>query len=218
MRGKPRDSGLRLKYIGITPAHAGKTHNGGIQSVRQADHPRACGENSLARVGVAESAGSPPRMRGKPVSSASRSGSRRITPAHAGKTHASCWAQISLTDHPRACGENVDFKYARGGAYGSPPRMRGKLCRARRAPLQQRITPAHAGKTVGRRVKIPRVPDHPRACGENLPTGSGVDRASGSPPRMRGKPMLPARLPPVQRITPAHAGKTAMFPTADSGE
>ena len=67
----PQVRGKRIAAINpsttprITPAGAGKTQYHKDKKNKRQDHPRRCGENSLARVGVAESAGSPPQVRGK---------------------------------------------------------------------------------------------------------------------------------------------------------
>ena len=45
--------------------------------------------------------------------------------------------------------------------------MRGKPANKLKELKGFRITPAHAGKTLGAKVKIPFGKDHPRACGEN---------------------------------------------------
>ena len=45
--------------------------------------------------------------------------------------------------------------------------MRGKPSAARRDSSIPRITPAHAGKTLGIGRELYTAPDHPRACGEN---------------------------------------------------
>ena len=71
-----------------------------------------------------------------------------------------------------------------------------------------RITPAHAGKTVGRFISAGCTADHPRACGENLLPAKTEKRENGSPPRMRGKLRRSGAKAPQIRITPAHAGKT----------
>ena len=73
------------------------------------------------------------------------------------------------------------------------------------------ITPAHAGKTAEEMVLKTVHEDHPRACGENLTANSSSHAWTGSPPRMRGKPWNRISLAMRQRITPAHAGKTASF-------
>ena len=74
--------------------------------------------------------------------------------------------------------------------------------------MPRRITPAHAGKTAGGRLCLYDGWDHPRACGENNSLLRYRGTASGSPPRMRGKPWSAPPPPAVGRITPAHAGKT----------
>ena len=50
----------------IIPAHAGQTHGGVIVAVPSTDHPRACGANPNTVIPVTATAGSSPRMRGKP--------------------------------------------------------------------------------------------------------------------------------------------------------
>ena len=71
---------------------------------------------------------------------------------------------------------------------GSPPQVRGKHYRARRARQRFGITPAGAGKTC--------LSQHPRQT------------HGGSPPQVRGK--LPSSIASsiLYRITPAGAGKT----------
>ena len=50
------------------------------------DHPRGCGENHAPRKIIVAHNGSPPRMRGKPLSANGYEVGKRITPADAGKT------------------------------------------------------------------------------------------------------------------------------------
>ena len=71
-----------------------------------ADHPRACGENSLVSEIEHGALGSPPRMRGKLAAKDRLKAAERITPAHAGKTRNASNSWKILEDHPRACGEN----------------------------------------------------------------------------------------------------------------
>ena len=69
MRGKLlRDSHKQLSG-GITPAHAGKTEACHSNRRVYQDHPRACGENWQAVLLSRSVLGSPPRMRGKLLSS-----------------------------------------------------------------------------------------------------------------------------------------------------
>ena len=113
---------------------------------------------------------------------------QRITPAHAGKTSYNVLMTPPPSDHPRTCGENRLLRELLLCHFGSPPHMRGKRVYQLRTGLFQRITPAHAGKTVYTVVAIVLFTDHPRTCGENSLEAVG-------------------RLP-LLRITPAHAGKT----------
>ena len=106
MRGKVACTRKAASPFRITPAYAGK---------RTADH---CDPQRRL--------GSPPRMRGKVAMRCPPMYSGRITPAYAGKRMVvrSWWPRSK--DHPRVCGEKVDFGILRGLFLGSPPRMRGK--------------------------------------------------------------------------------------------
>ena len=167
MRGKQRREIERMKYVRITPAHAGKTISFDCLAFIVADHPRACGENVNNIISFTINSGSPPRMRGKPRVPLVKNFFPRITPAHAGKTfHKGIFCQF-LTDHPRACGENLVRVVIDNLQNGSPPRMRGKLLNNQTTSTKTRITPAHAGKTCAPKRPLRPRPDHPRACGEN---------------------------------------------------
>ena len=187
MRGKRRAIQPGTGRKRITPAHAGKTEICAMHEAWLKDHPRACGENTGVDRNAYAADGSPPRMRGKRTFDAIMSSFCRITPAHAGKTGVGLPALLLFQDHPRACGENFHFAIAIGADAGSPPRMRGKPAVILKPPLQPRITPAHAGKTIFYSSPRGRCPDHPRACGENSVASGVIAVMRGSPPRMRGK-------------------------------
>ena len=87
--------------------------------------------------------------------------------------------------------------------------MRGKPYRYGAGSAHQRITPAHAGKTIVGSYAVTRFRDHPRACGENKEQVLQDFFSGGSPPRMRGKLEYRVEGETNLRITPAHAGKTA---------
>ena len=147
MRGKLSTS-LRAGKAGrLIPAHAGKTAHLASGDAPAPAHPRACGENlKFGSVG-SEMEGSSPRMRGKPIGSASTAGMPRLIPAHAGKTPRPSSSPKPMWAHPRACGEN-----GREGEYvrtveGSSPRMRGKPIRQTGTVRAAWLIPAHAGKT-----------------------------------------------------------------------
>ena len=208
MRGKRRNSSLTPHLLRITPAHAGKTPMSFFSCSYSPDHPRACGENVSARFCQSVSIGSPPRMRGKHYTAYTPTGMSRITPAHAGKTFVLHVYLVTVPDHPRACGENVSNVPLPVGSRGSPPRMRGKRWKMIEYQSGERITPAHAGKTLLIHWQKEIDTDHPRACGENRRLSSTDQSMVGSPPRMRGKLPPPCCRRRIPRITPAHAGKT----------
>ena len=153
--------------------------------------------------------GSPPRVRGKRNLLAHTAARCGITPACAGKTICSFVNPNASRDHPRVCGENgtsgTTFPYT----LGSPPRVRGKLCRQNFHLFRVGITPACAGKTLKERRPNEGRGDHPRVCGENAISPRHAHRRAGSPPRVRGKPRAPLRSRVAVGITPACAGKTS---------
>ena len=85
MRGKGLVVRAALPARRITPAYAGKSRAviGGGHALQ--DHPRVCGEKTLAGLLHITAEGSPPRMRGKASRMWSSTALYRITPAYAGK-------------------------------------------------------------------------------------------------------------------------------------
>ena len=73
---------------------------------------------------------------------------------------------------------------------------------------RNRITPAHAGKSLQSGYRRHRSRDHPCACGEKITDETIGTVIQGSPPRMRGKARHHATDDNVHRITPAYAGKS----------
>ena len=147
-------------------------------------------------------------MRGKRAPSATHTRSGRIIPAHAGQTRRTCNYGCSCSDHPRACGANVDQTTIATRENGSSPRMRGKQILLVPLCAVLRIIPAHAGQTSEIRAVICKPSDHPRACGANVMGASGEACKVGSSPRMRGKPGQVEESGTAVRIIPAHAGQT----------
>ena len=148
-------------------------------------------------------------MRGKRISCIRHAPRPRITPADAGKTALGGVSWRYREDHPRGCGENRQDDELREKEIGSPPRMRGKLLSAFGQSSPLRITPADAGKTVFGTDRRTAAEDHPRGCGENCLQELKTKDLTGSPPRMRGKPVRNLAIKQLSRITPADAGKTA---------
>ena len=148
MRGKPGQTSPLESAMRIIPAHAGQTPSPRVQARQLADHPRACGANSVALCRAAMMYGSSPRMRGKRPEHRGPNGRGRIIPAHAGQTHSGHAAFMLDTDHPRACGANPITRFIYKCSSGSSPRMRGKHVTCTCPLMSKRIIPAHAGQTV----------------------------------------------------------------------
>ena len=134
--------------LGITPAHAGNTAFTSSSVGGSGDHPRACGEYQRSEHYNVIVLGSPPRMRGILDNYLPLSGGTGITPAHAGNTEGHEVWLLPAKDHPRACGEYLLAFSKDSACIGSPPRMRGILCRCPCNTTAAGITPAHAGNTL----------------------------------------------------------------------
>ena len=91
---------------------------------------------------------------------------------------------------------------------GSSPLTRGKLGDLPKDCLATRLIPAHAGKTLPCTSLLPKKRAHPRSRGENTLPSWQPTLCEGSSPLTRGKPGEPGRPPRVDRLIPAHAGKT----------
>ena len=85
--------------------------------------------------------------------------------------------------------------------------MRGKVQQQPPAALGTGITPAYAGKSHCCGTVAAPDRDHPRVCGEKSWRWMTRRRATGSPPRMRGKASPSPHRGQQARITPAYAGK-----------
>ena len=85
MRGKDVYTVLKINPSGITPAYAGKRQSWTSATWLQRDHPRVCGEKFPTSSLWQTVPGSPPRVRGKVISSLQCDFLSGITPAYAGK-------------------------------------------------------------------------------------------------------------------------------------
>ena len=175
------------------------------------DHPRACGANAARLTPRRFPSGSSPRMRGKLVPNRNALSARRIIPAHAGQTSRRTRLLRLVSDHPRACGANLDLRRTEQHQFGSSPRMRGKRTPAMPPSCSMRIIPAHAGQTTISQTVTPSWTDHPRACGANAYAEALPKATTGSSPRMRGKLARDHAGDVAARIIPAHAGQTVRF-------
>ena len=170
-----------------------------------------CGEKDVPLRMLSTGEGSPPRVRGKADCYNVPKCGIGITPACAGKSF-KLYHRISVPeDHPRVCGEKFSDISSMFMDEGSPPRVRGKGTHPHLASLQPRITPACAGKSRMWRQTAEGIGDHPRVCGEKKLFLHGLDSFGGSPPRVRGKAIVPNVEENARGITPACAGKSLGF-------
>ena len=207
MRGKGVVHVFVPEKFGITPAYAGKRRDFSYTQLHGKDHPRTCGEKAASRAIPSSGqghprtcgekfgkwstkgriTGSPPRMRGKDVTSVIRNCTARITPAHAGKRqHQGLYPQAGRVtpahagkrrsapprcrppeDHPRMCGEKQLRQAIAVQHIGSPPHVRGKV------------------RLSGCLLHCSG--DHPRMCGEKEVESVFIVAVVGSPPHVRGK-------------------------------
>ena len=147
VRGKLCGKQVGRCRVRIIPARAGQTRWPGSRRCAPTDHPRACGANKTGIHLASYQVGSSPRVRGKLIAVRGQCLRPRIIPARAGQTSTSLRGIRPSQDHPRACGANAvnwpNFAFA----FGSSPRVRGKLIDSSRIELSFRIIPARAGQT-----------------------------------------------------------------------
>ena len=156
----------------------------------------------------ASAGGSSPLTRGKRVWERASESAGRLIPAHAGKTVTRCHARCHARAHPRSRGENTFPMFSVIFHIGSSPLTRGKRPHIRRFVGEERLIPAHAGKTSGLTRPPKPASAHPRSRGENALTEYAVDDDVGSSPLTRGKHYGCADRRAHARLIPAHAGKT----------
>ena len=107
MRERPESMEQKWVEARITPARAGKTHQGYDETDDDRDHPRSCGKDTaIARYNM-RLPGSPPLVRERPPCPLKKRKSYRITPARAGKTLVQLVDKGQDRDHPRSCGKDV---------------------------------------------------------------------------------------------------------------
>ena len=159
--------------------------------------------------------GSSPLTRGKHVRLSPLADDQRLIPAHAGKTAIRAETVDGIRAHPRSRGENASASLWMYGGAGSSPLTRGKLDRSGAHLGSHRLIPAHAGKTQA--LNCPHLVNraHPRSRGENSVALKDGDTLDGSSPLTRGKLEAREIQRGLERLIPAHAGKTPTDATTD---
>ena len=151
-------------------------------------HPRSRGENRFRSLPPRCRRGSSPLTRGKPDDRDYRCNLWGLIPAHAGKT-----TKTNPTTDPNP---------------GSSPLTRGKPIGTKTPTHPVGLIPAHAGKTLGVVGRRTSQGAHPRSRGENASAASAKLPTEGSSPLTRGKHLLTRQGHVLERLIPAHAGKT----------
>ena len=209
MRGtRPCKSTMRCMRRFI-PAYAGNAayphHFAFVHPV----HPRVCGERNHPSAFKRFSNGSSPRMRGTQKWLAIVRKAARFIPAYAGNAPQAMCSSVTVTVHPRVCGERYHVLDGLGLEGGSSPRMRGTHNEHQAAASHDRFIPAYAGNAVACRSSPAAMSVHPRVCGERVWVDFPVIRDVGSSPRMRGTRSgidIDSR---ADRFIPAYAGNAA---------
>ncbi len=151
-------------------------------------HPHACGDDMLGGgLGLA-SAGSPPRVWGRPCFEQSGIGFFRFTPTRVGTTGACPHRRPRLPVHPHACGDDVVVLPAASVPSGSPPRVWGRQREGREVRRRYRFTPTRVGTTYQATQRISHSAVHPHACGDDAIRLHSFHACRGSPPRVWGRP------------------------------
>ena len=192
----------------LIPARAGKTDRPCRSGRTAPAHPRAGGENEIARAEDVNANGSSPRGRGKRRRRRVLGFLSRLIPARAGKTTSPDPNSDAIWAHPRAGGENSINRSHTGARGGSSPRGRGKHNDVTPGGLHLGLIPARAGKTRRGGLHLRGAGAHPRAGGENRVARIRPRWWVGSSPRGRGKPADRALSGKWSGLIPARAGKT----------
>ncbi len=107
------------------PAPAGNTIPASFEITLKAVHPRACGEHVVRLAQLETTTGSSPRLRGTRRVEPVELHAGRFIPAPAGNTVKVSGSIVTVSVHPRACGEHPHDSLIGTHKSGSSPRLRG---------------------------------------------------------------------------------------------
>ena len=209
VRGTLADQAAELVISRFIPACAGNTVRNEFRRCNSTVHPRVCGEHGEGDYQPYKITGSSPRVRGTLCFDRDSITMRRFIPACAGNTTQLRLCSISVSVHPRVCGEHPAGLKAYSAVFGSSPRVRGTRPIAPSVDSRNRFIPACAGNTL---LSCPTPADgtvHPRVCGEHPELSFQSLEFGGSSPRVRGTRCRGFFLPRRIRFIPACAGNTS---------
>ena len=211
MRGTRTIRAVHVPKTGIIPAYAGNTCHRFPHCRGTWDHPRVCGEHYIDERYLELTLGSSPRMRGTLAYFRVERRYYGIIPAYAGNTCRPWTSSQRVRDHPRVCGEHHMTSIMVHLSWGSSPRMRGTPVVPPRRASPNGIIPAYAGNTLSNHACTSAGGDHPRVCGEHNRKRRNFSAIQGSSPRMRGTPIVNAKIVYKFGIIPAYAGNTCLI-------
>ena len=110
----------------------------------------------------------------------------RFIPAPAGNSRAVTEKRGGSSVHPRACGEQCEYRDIMSALGGSSPRLRGTGLSVCQLGDSCRFIPAPAGNRDVSAGLCPNQAVHPRACGEQNNLYNYTVQTDGSSPRLRG--------------------------------
>ena len=150
VRGSEVGEGGRSALRRFIPARAGIGCGIAAHQCAHAVHPRSCGDRVTEATHQLKSPGSSPLVRGsaRDVDVASVGG--RFIPARAGIGCEREPGRLSLTVHPRSCGDRRLHALSRFVATGSSPLVRGSARPSHCRAVNPRFIPARAGIGRGR--------------------------------------------------------------------
>ena len=210
LRGRGESHSAAASSSRISPAPAGKSVRRPASRRSGTDQPRACGEEGRVNLLGYPVNGSAPRLRGRVHLAVEQRVEVGISPAPAGKRPSWRRRPRRPPDQPRACGEEAGVPDWMRRAWGSAPRLRGRVPLATCGRAHSGISPAPAGKRCSAARAAGTSRDQPRACGEEDASSAKIDLDHGSAPRLRGRDRAGRVLLDDAGISPAPAGKSAV--------
>ena len=172
------------------------------------DHLRVCGADRLASPFGNLVQGSPPRVRSRRCGAWPTGGACGITSACAEQTVGIMPAVRGERDHLRVCGADLREPVRQLGVLGSPPRVRSRRSAAPPTGRTDGITSACAEQTPSFRTSRWFRWDHLRVCGADAAGPEHGHDESGSPPRVRSRPLAVVLVVSPVGITSACAEQT----------
>ena len=197
-RGAPRN----------IPTCVGKTTRRRARLTRESEHPHMRGENRPSRSRGDRIHGTSPHAWGKQIGDPRLKLVDRNIPTCVGKTDGRPEKKPALPEHPHMRGENFAIMKRTGEMAGTSPHAWGKHREGAARVARNRNIPTCVGKTVRRRRRRDREPEHPHMRGENSIPRKVVGDGVGTSPHAWGKRQPDRKGQRARRNIPTCVGKT----------